>query len=50
MRSLRDIDEQTKEDGETHRFFLYADCELLTFQEAIEEKHRSAMSENFHVI
>jgi len=37
MRSLREIYEQIEENRETNIFFLYADHEPLTFQEAEEE-------------
>ena len=50
MRSIRYIIEQTK-DGETNLFYLYADHEPLTFQEAIEEYFwRSTMEEEIHAI
>ena len=51
MRSLRVIYERIEEDGETNLFYLYADHEPLTFQEAEEaDCWRSAMKEEIHVI
>jgi len=51
IRSLRDIYEQIKEDGEINLFYLYVDHEPLTFQEAKEEDcWRSVMKEKMHAI
>ena len=51
IRSLREIYEQIEEDRETNLFFLYADHEPLTFQEAKEEDcWRSTIKEEIHVI
>ena len=50
MKSLREIYKQIEEDGETNLFYLYADHDPLTFQEAKEDCWRSAMKEEMHAI
>jgi len=51
VRSLKGIYEQIEEVRETNLFYLYADHEPLTFQEAKEEDcWRSVMKEEMHAI